>query len=71
MTDHIVTSFVTVLTAIIGVAIIAVLVSQASNTAGVIAAGGSAFTNILAAAESPVTGGSGISGIINRGLGGL
>lgn len=71
MTDHLVTSFVTVLTAIIGVAIIAVLVSSNSQTAGVIQAGGSAFSQILAAAESPVTGGGGLGGIINRGLNAL
>ena len=47
---------VTVLTAIVGVAIIAVLVSRNSNTAGVIQAGGSAFSNALAVAVSPVTG---------------
>ena len=43
-------------TAIIGVAIIATLVSNQSNTSGVIQAFGSAFSNALAVAQSPVTG---------------
>ena len=59
MSEQLVTSVVTVLTAIIGVAIIAVLVSRNADTANVIGAGGSAFSNILGVAISPVTGGSG------------
>lgn len=47
---------VTIATAIVGVAILAVLVSQKSNTAGVLAAAGSAFSNSLSAATGPVTG---------------
>jgi PRD1 phage membrane DNA delivery len=47
---------VTIATAIVGVAILAVLVSQKSNTTGVIQAFGSAFTNALGIAEAPVTG---------------
>lgn len=62
MTDHLVTSVVTVLTAIIGVAIIAVLVSRNSQTAQVAAAGGNAFSQVLGTALSPVTR-SGISGL--------
>lgn len=56
MSDSLVTSVVTILTAIIGVAIIAVLVSKNANTAQVIGAGGNAFTQSLGAALSPVTG---------------
>lgn len=48
----------TILAGIIGVAIIAVLVSQKSNTSGVFAAAGGAFSNALSAAVSPVTGNS-------------
>lgn len=58
MSDQLITATVTVLTAIVGVAIIAVLVSQKANTSGVIQAGGSAFTSALSAAVSPVTGSS-------------
>jgi hypothetical protein len=47
---------VTIFTAIIGVAILSVLVSSKSQTSSVIGAFGSAFSNSLSAAESPVTG---------------
>jgi hypothetical protein len=47
---------VTVLMAIIGVAILAVLVSKQSNTTSVLGAASSAFTNSLGAALSPITG---------------
>ena len=43
--------------AIVGVAVIAVLVSKNANTSGVISASGSAFSQALATAISPVTGG--------------
>lgn len=49
---------VTIATAIVGVAILAVLVSQKSNTSGVLTAGGNAFATSLNAATSPVSGGS-------------
>lgn len=63
MGDQLVTSVVTVATAIVGVAIIAVLVSKQANTSGVITAGGNAFSKDLATAVSPVTGGGGLSGL--------
>ncbi len=56
MTDNLISSVVAVLTAIIGVALIAVLVSRNANTSGVISAGGSAFSGALGTALSPVTG---------------
>lgn len=56
MSDHIISSVVSILTAIIGVAIIAVLVSNRANTSQVIGAAGSAFANDLSAAVAPVTG---------------
>lgn len=59
MTDSLVSSTTTVLLAIVGVAIIAVLVSRNANTSGVIGAGGSAFSSSLGAALSPVTGNGG------------
>lgn len=49
-------AIVTIFTAIIGVAILSVLVSNRSNTAGVLGAFGSAFANSLSAATAPVTG---------------
>lgn len=65
MSEQLVSSVVTVLTAIIGVAIIAVLVSKNANTTGVISAGGSAFAQDLGTAISPITGNNGF------GFGGL
>lgn len=44
--------------AIVGVAILAVLVSKNANTSGVIGASGTAFAQALGAAEAPVTGGN-------------
>ncbi len=59
MSEQLVTSIVTVVMAIIGVAILAVLVSNRSNTVGVINAGASGFSTALGAALSPVSGGGG------------
>jgi len=50
---------VTIAVAIVGVAILAVLVSKQSNTANVITAAGSSFSNAISAAVSPITGGMG------------
>ena len=47
---------VTIATAIVGLAIVAILVSRKSQTPAVIQASGSAFGNALGVAESPVTG---------------
>jgi uncharacterized membrane protein YbjE (DUF340 family) len=67
--ENIVTSVVTVLTAIIGVAIIAVLVSKNANTAGVLQAGGGAFSGALGTALSPVTGSTGFGSYTGGGAG--
>jgi PRD1 phage membrane DNA delivery len=40
-----------ILTAVVGLAIIAVLVGKSSGTAGVLQSGGSAFASIIKAAE--------------------
>jgi hypothetical protein len=63
MSEQLVTSVVTVVMAIIGVAIIAVLVSKNANTANVIKAGSAGFSNDLAAALSPVSGGNPFNGL--------
>ena len=47
---------VTIAIAVIGLAIVAVLVSRRANTAGVIQAGASGLGNDIATAISPVTG---------------
>lgn len=60
MSDQLITSVVTVLTGIIGVAIIATLVSKNANTSQVLQAGGQAFSTSLSTALSPVTGSSGL-----------
>lgn len=49
-------SIVTIFSAIIGVAILSVLVSRNSNTAGVLSSFGQMFANSLSAATAPVTG---------------
>jgi membrane DNA delivery protein len=69
MSDQLITSVVTVLMAIVGVAIIAVLVSKNANTTGVIGAGASGFSQALGTALSPVTGGGGMFGSFNPGGG--
>lgn len=48
-----------ILMAVVGVAILAVLVSRNAQTGSVLQAGGQAFSSILGAAEAPVTGGGG------------
>ena len=58
-------SLVAVIMAIIGVAIVAVLVSQKAQTANVLNAGGTAISNVLGAALSPVTGSSALGTATN------
>lgn len=70
MSDQLLTSVTTVLLAIVGVAIIATLVSKNANTAGVIQAGASGFSQSLGTALSPVTG-SGSFGSFTGGAGSL
>ena len=50
-------AIVGVFMAIIGVAVIAVLVSNNSNTSNVISGAGSSFSNVLSTALSPVASG--------------
>ncbi len=54
--DKFMDTIVAIGTAIVGVAIIAVIVSRNSQTPAVFQAAGSAFSNALAVATSPVTG---------------
>jgi hypothetical protein len=62
MTDTLLTSVTTVLLAIVGVAIIAVLVSKNATTSQVIQAGGQSFSQSLGTALSPVTGSGSFTG---------
>jgi PRD1 phage membrane DNA delivery len=57
MGDHFLSSAVTVATAIVGVAVLAVLVSKQAQTPQVIQAATSGFAADLSAAVSPVSGG--------------
>jgi len=70
MSNELIGSVTTVLLAIVGVAIIAVIVSKNAATSQVIGAGGSAFAQDLGVAISPVTGatGFGFSGGLNSAL---
>lgn len=53
----------TIAVAIVGVATLAVLVSKKADTAKVIGSAGGAFSQALAVAVSPVTGGGGFGGV--------
>lgn len=57
MSDSLVTAVTTILAAIIGLAIITVLVSNHSQTGSVLKSGGSAFASILNAATGNSSGG--------------
>jgi hypothetical protein len=61
MCEQMISSVVTVTVAIVGLAIIATLVSKNAQTSTVINAGGRAFTNALTAAEGPVLGFGGLN----------
>lgn len=54
--NNITEAMVTIATAIVGVMVLALLISSKSNTTGVIQALASGFSNSLATAASPVTG---------------
>lgn len=54
--NQITNGILVILTAVIGVAILSVILSKNSNTTSVLSAGSSAFSNILSTAMSPVTG---------------
>lgn len=56
MSDHMITGLVTVATAIVGIAILAVLVSKNAQTGSVIQAAAGGFATDIGAAVSPVTG---------------
>lgn len=62
MGDHVISSFVTIATAIVGVAVIAVIVSKNAQTGTVLTSAGTAFASALSAATAPVTGTSTYTG---------
>lgn len=57
--DHLLNGVVSIAVAVVGVALLAVLVSRNAQTPQVISASGGAFANALRAATGPVTGGFG------------
>lgn len=61
MDSQLTTAIVSILTAVVGVALLATIVSKNSNTTGVLNAGFSGFNSILGTALSPVTGGGNFS----------
>ena len=58
MTDSLVNSAVTVIIAIIGVGLVAVILSKNANTSGVIGAGAGGIATDLSSAISPISGSS-------------
>lgn len=58
MSDKTITALVTIVLAIVGVAVIAVLVSKGAQTGNVFTSAGQAISNMLCVALSPVTGNS-------------
>lgn len=56
-----VAGIVTIATAIVGLAILATLVSKNANSSGVISAATGGFAQDISAAVAPVTGGAGLS----------
>jgi hypothetical protein len=54
--NQLVNSMTVLLSAVIGVAILSVIVSKNANTTGVISSASQGFEGILSAAEGPVTG---------------
>ena len=56
--SQLVNSLTVLLAAIIGVAILSVILSKNSNTTAVLTSGGTAFGGLLKAAEAPVSGSS-------------
>ncbi len=59
--NNVLEPFVTIATAIVGVAILAVIVSRNADTANVLQAAGGAFGTAINAATAPVTGGIGVN----------
>jgi hypothetical protein len=56
-------ALIAIVSSIVGLSLVAVVLSTRSNTASVIGAGGTALASVLSAATAPVTGGSSASSI--------
>lgn len=57
MSDHLFTTAASIALAVIGLALVAVLVSRNANTAGVISAAAGGLSTAIGAATAPVSGG--------------
>ena len=63
---------ISVIGGVIGLAIVAVIVSKNANTSTVLASGGSALASVIGAAVSPVAGGSSNAyGAVGQTIGGM
>jgi membrane DNA delivery protein len=62
---------VSVIAAVIGLAMVAVLVSKSANTSSVISSAGSALSSIIGSAVSPVTGSTSTFGSSSTGTGSI
>lgn len=76
MGEKAISALIGIVTGVVGITILAVIVSNQSNTSGVLTAAGNAFSGILKAAVAPVSGNSGglgssIGGGLLGNLGGL
>jgi hypothetical protein len=63
MSDKLLGGVVSIVTAIIGVAILSVILSKNANTVGVIGAAAGGLAKDLEAATAPITGGSSFSNL--------
>jgi Ca2+/H+ antiporter len=70
MDDKLITTIIGILTGVVGLAVLATLVSKQAQTPQVLQSAGQAFSSILQAATSPVSGGFGLNSF-NPGGGGL
>lgn len=57
MSEHLFTSITSIALAVVGLALVAVIVSKNANTGGVLSSAGNALANDIRAATSPVSGG--------------
>ena len=70
MSNRIFADIMTIAVAIVGLAIIAVLVSEQADTGNVITKAGTAFGDVLKAAVSPVSSGGGLASLPSLSSGG-
>ena len=63
MSDSVINGIFTIAAALVGVAIIAVLVSKQAATGSVLTSAGSALSSVLKAAVGPISGSSGFAGL--------